>query len=165
MGTQTAPSVLGNTHFAFLVDADTPLNEFVTRLENVSHARGHTNVRCNTVNNVTNEVLRRKQVQRRPEHNSYQVDDGDFAGWQLAYCKGPDNEQLEFNHAYSKAGEDYDQARGVYVTGGTNEMWRRRLRAWTRIGGGGGGSGAGKRSDGDSEENGNDGDENQYEEQ
>ena len=126
---ETAPSVVGNTHFAFLVDADTTLNEFVTQLENVSHSRGHDNVRCNTIVNVTSEVARRKMVQRNPRFNSFQVDDGDFAGWQLAYCKGPDNEQIEFNHAYINAGEDFNQARGKYVTGGTNEMWRRRLRA------------------------------------
>ena len=129
---ETAPSVVGNTHFAFLVDSDTSLNDFVTKLENVSHARGHENVRCNTVQNMTSEAARKKYVRHHPEWNSYQVTDGDFAGWQLAYCKGPDNEQIEFNHAYSNAGSDFTQARGVYVTGGKNELWRRRLLRVTK---------------------------------
>ena len=127
-GTETAPSVAGNTHFAFRVRPETPLNEFVTILEKESHSRGFMAVKCNTLNEQPNDDARGEQVQEDPEYNSYHVDDGPFVGWQLAYCKGPDGEQLEFTHEYAAAGTVFGQALGMYVSGGDNPLWRRALR-------------------------------------
>ena len=41
----------------------------------------------------------------------------------LAYCKGPDGEQLEFNKVTGNATRDFDQALRVYLDGGTNPIW------------------------------------------
>ena len=42
--------------------------------------------------------------------NSYVVTSGGFKGWHLAYCKGPDGEQLEFNQVADDAAVDFNQA-------------------------------------------------------
>lgn len=42
--------------------------------------------------------------------NSYVVTTGGFRGWHLAYCKGPDGEQLEFNQVAELAADDFNQA-------------------------------------------------------
>lgn len=42
--------------------------------------------------------------------NSYAVTTGGFKGWHLAYCKGPDGEQLEFNQVADDAASDFNQA-------------------------------------------------------
>lgn len=126
-GTETAPSVAGNTHFAFRVKPETPLNEFVSLLEKESHERGFSEVKCNTLNEQPSDDERAAQVQEMPEYNSYHVDDGPFVGWQLAYCKGPDGEQLEFTHEYAAAGNVFGQALGMYVSGQDNPIWRRRF--------------------------------------
>ncbi len=127
-GTETAPSVASNTHFAFRVRPETPLSEFVSLLEEASHARGFAEVKCNTLNAQPSDDARAAQVQADPSQNSYSVDDGPFLGWQLAYCKGPDGEQLEFTHEYASAGAAFGQALGMYVSGGDNPKWRLRRR-------------------------------------
>ncbi len=55
--------------------------------------------------------------------NSYAVVGGDFDGWSLAYCKGPDGEQLEFNQVVRAAKADFDQALRTYLSGGKNPIW------------------------------------------
>ena len=52
--------------------------------------------------------------------NSFEVTDGTFKGWSLAYCKGPDGEQLEFNQVKEEAKKDFDEALVKYLSGGTN---------------------------------------------
>ena len=55
--------------------------------------------------------------------NSYKVDSGPFEGWSLAYCKGPDGEQLEFNKVQHEAADAFLQAQLTYYDGGQNELW------------------------------------------
>ena len=125
---ETAPSVVGSVHFSFLLRDASALPAFVAELESVAHSRGMASVKCNTVREEASDTQRATDVQNDQQYNSYAVDSGSFNGWQLAYCKGPDNEQIEFNHAYAAAGEAFNQAQGKYVGGGTNKIWRRRGR-------------------------------------
>jgi catechol 2,3-dioxygenase-like lactoylglutathione lyase family enzyme len=88
-----APSVAGNMHISFDVREDVDLNDVVTRLENASHARGYTNVWCNRVVPVDGH---QDYAGLPKEDQSYEIKDGKspFDGWSLAYCKGPDGEQV-----------------------------------------------------------------------
>merc|ERR1719158_982348 len=91
-------------------------------LEAESHARGYDNVKCNVLEAVTDEAAR-ETVIASGENIAFKVADGDFAGWQLTYCKGPDGEQLEFTHELMAAGRLFNQALGQYVSGKDNEIW------------------------------------------
>jgi hypothetical protein len=53
---------------------------------------------------------------------------GDFHGWSLFYCKGPNGEQLEFNQVTRRARECFDSARQQYndANGTTYEASRSR---------------------------------------
>lgn len=55
--------------------------------------------------------------------NSYYLATGAFKGWHLAYCKGPDGEQLEFNQVDESAASDFDQALQTYFAGESNILW------------------------------------------
>ena len=66
----------------------------------------------------------RADVSGVPESaNSYAVTDGEFRGWSLAYCKGPDGEQLEFNSVDDKAAAAFLQAQETYFRLGNNPIW------------------------------------------
>eukprot|EP00936_MAST-01D_sp_MAST-1D-sp1_P002804 g2804.t1 len=121
----TAPSVATNMHISFDVRPDADLNKFVDTLETESHKRGFKNVECNRVVKVANYSEAVTASARNPKVNSYFVTTGPFRGWRLAYCKGPDNEQLEFNQVIENAKEDFQQAQAQYLTGKNNAMWRR----------------------------------------
>ena len=119
-----APSVVGNMHISFNVRPSTDLNDFVAALEKTAHEHSYSEVYCNRVVPVTPGPDGHPNVSRVPrEDNSYEVTNGPFEGWSLAYCKGPDGEQLEFNKVTGNATRDFDQALRVYLDGGTNPIW------------------------------------------
>lgn len=110
----TSPSIVPNAHVAFHVSEDKDLNEFVYQLETMAAARGFSNVRCNRVVKVSSERAR-QQLGKQLRFNSFAVPSGPFQGWHLAYCKGPEGEQLEFAQAMGAAGRDFDEAMVEYL--------------------------------------------------
>ena len=98
-----APSVAGNMHISFNVRPEKNLNEFVVALEKSAHQQGYNEVICNRLVPVKIGVNGHADVKGIPvTDNSFEVKSGDFQGWSLAYCKGPDGEQLEFNQVKGK---------------------------------------------------------------
>ena len=119
-----APSVAGNMHISFNVRPEKNLNEFVVALENSAHQQGYNEVICNRLVPVKIGVNGHADVKGIPvTDNSFEVKSGDFQGWSLAYCKGPDGEQLEFNQVKGKAKKVFDDALRTYLSGGTNKLW------------------------------------------
>jgi len=119
-----APSVAGNMHISFNVRPDTDLNKFVTALEATAQEMGYGEVYCNRVVPVTQGPNGKPDTSSvAEENNSFVVVDGGFEGWHLAYCKGPDGEQLEFNQVMGKSKENFEQALQVYFAGGENPIW------------------------------------------
>ena len=115
------PSVSGNMHISFNIRAEKNLNEFVVALEKESHNAGYENVICNRLVPVKRTSDGKPDVKGVPiSDNSFEVTDGTFKGWSLAYCKGPDGEQLEFNQVKEEAKKDFDEALVKYLSGGTN---------------------------------------------
>ena len=107
-------------HVSFNVRTSVSLLDFVTQLETSAHGLGYNNVWCNRLVPVKS----RKEYKALPSSdNAFFVKSGGFEGWSLAYCKGPDGEQLEFNQVKDFAKVDFDQAQAVYVEGGTNNFW------------------------------------------
>jgi catechol 2,3-dioxygenase-like lactoylglutathione lyase family enzyme len=121
----TAPSVATNMHISFDVRPEQNLNAFVEALENVSSNLGFGNVQCNRLVKTASFADAQKASAADPTINSFWVESGTFQGWRIAYCKGPDGEQLEFNQVIEAAAADFDQARAAYLTGGQNALWRR----------------------------------------
>ena len=118
------PSVAGNMHISFNVREDRILNDFVSTLERESHAAGFPNVVCNRLVPVKMGIDGRPDVRGVPvADNSFHVDTGSFQGWNLAYCKGPDDEQLEFNQVKGKAKATFEAALETYFEGKVNPKW------------------------------------------
>jgi catechol 2,3-dioxygenase-like lactoylglutathione lyase family enzyme len=112
-------------HISFYVKDDMDLNAFAKTLEEECQRRGITNVVCNRVIQVNSEAERRNAALKYyankfwndPEYfvEGYSDSDfGDFLGWSLFYCKGPNGEQLEFNQVTRRAKEFFDSARRQY---------------------------------------------------
>ncbi len=119
-----APSVAGNMHISFNVRPEKDLNEFVVELEKQAHAAGYDNVLCNRLVPVNVGPDGRPNLKPVPvSENSLTVREGSFEGWSLAYCKGPDLEQLEFNQVKGKAKKVFDEALETYLSGKTNTFW------------------------------------------
>merc|ERR1719478_141993 len=113
-----APSVSGNMHVSFNIRPSVSLTVFVNTLEKEAHSRGYNNVWCNRLVKV-NSHADYKAVPT--SQNAFYVTSGGFNGWSLAYCKGPDGEELEFNQVVANAKVDFDQAQATYVAGGENK--------------------------------------------
>jgi hypothetical protein len=147
----TAPNVFpklpsgvgyGNAgHISFHVKDDVDLNAFAKQLEEECQRRGIQNVVCNRIIQVNSEAERRaaalKYCANKFWHDAdYFVEGysdaefGDFLGWSLFYCKGPNGEQLEFNQVTRKAREHFDRARRQYneANGTTYEASRSQPR-------------------------------------
>lgn len=125
-----APSVAHNMHVAFNVRPSIDLNEFVKILEAESHAAGFDKVLCNRIKPVpsinVSGVVQANVTGIPTAYDSYTVTNhsNPFEGWSLAYCKGPDGEQLEFNVVRDKAAADFLQAKQIYFEGKTNgPLW------------------------------------------
>ena len=122
------PSGVGHAnecHISFYVKDDVDLNTFAKTLEEECQRRGITSVVCNRVITVNSEEERRNAALKYyankfwndPEYFVEGYSDGefgDFHGWSLFYCKGPNGEQLEFNQVTRTARERFDSARRQY---------------------------------------------------
>ena len=112
-------------HISFYVKDDVDLNAFAKHLEQECQRRGIKNVVCNRIIQVYSEAERREAALKYCANKfwndaEYFVEGysdgefGDFLGWSLFYCKGPNGEQLEFNQVTRKAREFFEQARQQY---------------------------------------------------
>eukprot|EP00823_Brevimastigomonas_motovehiculus_P002485 TRINITY_DN1511_c0_g1_i1.p1 TRINITY_DN1511_c0_g1~~TRINITY_DN1511_c0_g1_i1.p1 ORF type:complete len:331 (+),score=62.58 TRINITY_DN1511_c0_g1_i1:200-1192(+) len=119
----TAPSVAQNMHVAFHVADNVNLNDFINRLESEASKAGYAQVKCNRLKPVANEEERQKMGLEHPEYNSMRTASGDFMGWGIAYCKGVDGEQIEFNQVFQNAKVDFDKALGWYLSGQEGPIW------------------------------------------
>jgi catechol 2,3-dioxygenase-like lactoylglutathione lyase family enzyme len=99
----SSPAFVNSMHISFYLKDDVDVDQFVDILETESQKRGMDQVKCNRVIRVRSQA-ERQQVSS--EYNSCKLFDpafGDFEGWTLVYCKGPNGEQLEFNQVLRKA--------------------------------------------------------------
>lgn len=107
----TSPAFPNSMHISFQVADDINFDEFIRNLEQAATARGITNVRCNRTVRVGIDS-ERMQVPLTAYTNKIRGSRaGDSDGWTLAYCKGPDGEQLEFNQVLLRAKTVFDRAR------------------------------------------------------
>ncbi len=128
------PSHIGNVnamHLSFHVKEDVDLNLFAKMLEEECQKRGMTNVVCNRIVRVKSDAERRAVALKYNSYKFWEEEDslkdgqpethfGDFEGWALFYCKGPNGEQLEFNqvtrkvkHQFTRAQQEYNEATGT----------------------------------------------------
>ena len=112
-------------HISFYVKDHVDLNQFAKILEEECQKRGLTDVVCNRIIDVKSEAERKNVALKynankfwnEPEYfvEGYSDSDfGDFEGWSLFYCKGPNGEQLEFNQVTRKAKENFTRAEEEY---------------------------------------------------
>ena len=132
------PSGVGRVnapHLSFHVKDDVDLNLFANILEEECQKRGMTSVICNKVIQV-NSQAERKKVAAKYNANKFWHDSeyfiegysdsefGNFHGWSLFYCKGPNGEQLEFNQVTRTAQSEFKRAQQEYnQANGTNFPW------------------------------------------
>jgi catechol 2,3-dioxygenase-like lactoylglutathione lyase family enzyme len=125
-------------HISFYVKDDVDLNLFAKRLEEECRRRG-IDIACNRIIQVNSEQERRAAALKYfankfwndPDYfvdGHSDADFGDFLGWSLFYCKGPNGEQLEFNQVTRKVKGLFDQARRAYneANGTTYEVSQSR---------------------------------------
>lgn len=116
------PSGIGHVnapHISFFVKDDVDLNEFAQLLEAECHRRGMTNVVANRTINVKSKA----DLEKTPHIYAKTEFPGDFDGWALFYCKGPNGEQLEFNQVRRKAKENFIRAQREYNLDNGNHYW------------------------------------------
>lgn len=121
-------------HISFHVKDDIDLNKFATTLEEECQKRG-IDARCNRIIHVNSEAERRSVALKYNANKFWNDPDyfvegysdaefGDFHGWSLFYCKGPNGEQLEFNQVTRRARELFMKAQQEYNNAtGTNYAW------------------------------------------
>ncbi len=116
------PSGIGHVnapHISFFVKDDVDLNEFAQMLEEECHRRGMTNVVANRTIELTSEQAREKA----PHIYAKTEFPGDFDGWALFYCKGPNGEQLEFNQVRRTAKANFTRAQKEYNLANNSNYW------------------------------------------
>jgi catechol 2,3-dioxygenase-like lactoylglutathione lyase family enzyme len=112
-------------HISFYVKDDVDLNVFAKNLEEECQRRGIHNVKANHVIDVRSDQERRNLPPKYAANKFWNEKEyfiegysdsnfGDFEGWSLFYCKGPNGEQLEFNQVTRKAKEHFNRAREEY---------------------------------------------------
>jgi catechol 2,3-dioxygenase-like lactoylglutathione lyase family enzyme len=112
-------------HISFYVKDDVDLNVFAKRLEEECRRRGIDNVVCNRIIQVKSEKERRDAALKYCANKFWNdseyfvegysdMDFGEFLGWSLFYCKGPNGEQLEFNQVTRNVKGLFDKARQAY---------------------------------------------------
>lgn len=104
----TSPAFPTNMHVSFQVADNVDFNRFIRDLESEAARRGMTNVACNRVVDVASEAARRASPL---ESSTNAITSGPSDGWALAYCKGPEGEQLEFNQVLGPVKARFDAAR------------------------------------------------------
>ena len=142
--TPNAPNVFGKVsscvgyanvpHISFYVKDGVDLNLFAKTLEEECQKRGLTNVVCNRIIDVKSEAERKNLALKynankfwnNPEYFVEGYSDlefGDFEGWSLFYCKGPNGEQLEFNQVTRKAKQNFTRAEEEYNKANGTNYW------------------------------------------
>ncbi|MEM9524016.1 MAG: lactoylglutathione lyase [Pseudomonadota bacterium] len=91
---ETSPAFPTSMHISFDVDPEADFDAFIRDLELASASRGMTNVRCNRNTDAPDD---RARADAALESYALEISEGASDGWALAYCKGPEGEQLEFN--------------------------------------------------------------------
>ena len=121
-------------HISFHVKDDVTLNEFALLLEEECSKRG-IEVACNRIMYARNHEERRKMAANYAAYKFWndpdyyveglsEADFGDFTGWSLFYCKGPNGEQLEFNQVTRLAKDHFVRAQREYnEANGTAYAW------------------------------------------
>ncbi len=104
----TAPAFPTNMHLSFQVDPGVNFDQFIADFEAAAQARGMDNVRCNRNVDVASEQGRRQAPQ---SSNALEISAGPSNGWALAYCKGPEGEQLEFNQVKAPVSQLFEAAK------------------------------------------------------
>lgn len=121
-------------HLSFYVKDDVDLNQFAKLLEEECQRRGLTEVVCNRVIDVKSEAERKNlplkynanKFWNEPEYFVEGYSDsefGDWEGWSLFYCKGPNGEQLEFNQVTRKAKQNFTRAEAEYNQANGTNYW------------------------------------------
>jgi catechol 2,3-dioxygenase-like lactoylglutathione lyase family enzyme len=99
----TSPAYVGSMHISFEVDPDKDMDQFLASIEAAAAARGFTGVTCNRVD--TSRFFEIAGVDETTNQPIY------FDGWILAYCKGPNGEQFEFNQVKRHIKTVFDASR------------------------------------------------------
>lgn len=107
----TAPSFPTNMHVSFQIKEDVDFDQFIVALEKEAKALGMNNVRCNRNVPVASENGR---INAPVEGNALEIAEGKSNGWALAYCKGPEGEQLEFNQVKDPVKQLFEKARAKH---------------------------------------------------
>jgi catechol 2,3-dioxygenase-like lactoylglutathione lyase family enzyme len=113
------------SHISFYVKDDVDLNVFAKMLEEECTRRGINGIIVNHIVHVRSHEERLRLAAKYAANkfwndSEYFVegysnsDFGDFEGWSLFYCKGPNGEQLEFNQVTRKAKVQFNRAREEY---------------------------------------------------
>jgi len=113
-----SPAYVNAMHVSFYLNDDVDVGQFVADLEAECERRGMPQVRCNRIVRVNSEEERRRigaqyrfcKLVDTPEHSF-----GEFSGWTLVYCKGPNGEQLEFNQVLGKAKTLFTKAQALFT--------------------------------------------------
>ncbi|WP_341529584.1 AtaL-like protein [Nostoc sp. UHCC 0302] len=116
------PSSVGYTnapHLSFYVKDDVDIDDFAKKLEEECQRRGMTEVVVNRIirANSTEEIKKLAPKFAKTDFT------GDFEGWALFYCKGPNGEQLEFNQVTRKAKENFTRAEAEYNQANGTNYW------------------------------------------
>lgn len=106
---KNGPAYVNSMHISFLLNEDVDVNAFVTHLEEECQKRGMSQVRCNRIIQVHSEKERQTTD---PQYNSFKIT-GQFEGWTMFYCKGPDGEQLEFNQLIGKSKQFFEHSKDL----------------------------------------------------
>ncbi len=106
----TSPAFPTNMHVSFEVHPDANFDQFIHDLERAAHARGMTAVRCNRIVDAKDDAAR---AAAPIEAYANEIRVGVSNGWSLAYCKGPEGEQLEFNQVHAPIDAKFRAAQGV----------------------------------------------------
>ena len=122
--TTISPAVVHNMHIAFHVRPERNLDDFVIELETKAQAAGFQSVLCDRTVPLPRTSDGKLNVSGVPKQfNAIHQTSGNFPGWSLAYCKGPDGEQLEFNTVTGTALRWMTQAHEVYFNLTNNPKW------------------------------------------
>jgi catechol 2,3-dioxygenase-like lactoylglutathione lyase family enzyme len=128
------------SHISFHVKDDVDLNAFAKTLEEECRRRGIHNVIVNHIVHVKSHEERRNLPAKYAANKFWNDPDyfvegysdsefGDFEGWSLFYCKGPNGEQLEFNQVTRKALKNFNRARDEYNSANETDFIAPRARS------------------------------------
>ncbi|MBZ9780254.1 VOC family protein [Pseudomonas sp. REP124] len=107
----TAPSFPTNMHVSFQVREDADFDQFIADMEKEAKALGMNNVRCNRNVSVASESER---ISAPIEDNALEISEGKSNGWALAYCKGPEGEQMEFNQVKAPVKQLFEKSKQTH---------------------------------------------------